>query len=528
MNRVESLDSTPKVDVNDAARAGATAQDIVDEAALTTPVETRLPPSGAWEPPMRFVETECATRFPVDTLPGWVAEFVTGVAVETQTPPDMAGTFALAVLATLLGGRVRVRSRGAHEEGVNLFVVVALPPGCRKSAVVRMMIAPLEQLERRLQDEAAPRLLEQRERLALAEANLAEARRAAKQDGNLDAVTALAKEVTDLKLPAPPRLLVDDATPERLAGLMSENGDRIAVVSAEGGIFDAFQGRYAKGPPNLDVYLKGHAGDRLTVDRVSREPNHIDRPALTVAVAVQPSILRLLATDSAMQGRGLLARFLYSVPPNPLGTRQVDPPELPQRAVEQWSRNVDKLARAVAADQSITVSLSPAALEVYRAFERELEPRLGPRGDLSQVAAWSAKLAGTSLRLAGLLHFADAAAGGDHVGDIGAGCMQRAVQLARYYLAHGLVAFGMMGADPVVGGAQRLLTWIEAHNLSEFCTRDAYHGTRTVGGSASDTKQALRLLEQHEYIRLVVPPAKSTGRPPSDRWEVNPHAWKLG
>lgn len=44
--------------------------------------------------------------------------------------------------------------------------------------------------------------------------------------------------------------------------LLHEHGDRLAILSPEGGIFDLIAGRYSStGAPNLDHFLKGHAGD---------------------------------------------------------------------------------------------------------------------------------------------------------------------------------------------------------------------------------------------------------------------------
>ena len=39
-----------------------------------------------------------------------------------------------------------------------------------------------------------------------------------------------------IHVPVLPRLLADDITPERCAGLLAKQGGRLAVVSAEGGI----------------------------------------------------------------------------------------------------------------------------------------------------------------------------------------------------------------------------------------------------------------------------------------------------
>jgi replicative DNA helicase len=79
-----------------------------------------------------------------------------------------------------------------------------------------------------------------------------------------------AAEAASLVVPPVPRWLVDDATPEALAGLLATYG-RIALLSAEGDVFDQMAGRYNQAAgPNLGVYLKGHAGDLLKVDRRGR------------------------------------------------------------------------------------------------------------------------------------------------------------------------------------------------------------------------------------------------------------------
>jgi len=61
-----------------------------------------------------------------------------------------------------------------------------------------------------------------------------------------------------------PRLLADDASPERLGTLLHDNAGRLALMSPEGDVFDLIAGRYSvNNAPNLGVYLKGHAGDAM-------------------------------------------------------------------------------------------------------------------------------------------------------------------------------------------------------------------------------------------------------------------------
>ena len=63
-------------------------------------------------------------------------------------------------LSASAGGRARVQIRPGWVEPVNLFTVVAMPPGSRKSAVFAAMTAPLLAAEQALAEHAAPLIVE--------------------------------------------------------------------------------------------------------------------------------------------------------------------------------------------------------------------------------------------------------------------------------------------------------------------------------------------------------------------------------
>src|SRR5512133_1988912 len=157
-----------------------------------------------------------------------------------------------------------------------------------------------------------------------------------------------AAEAANLVVPPIPRWLVDDATPEALAGLLATYG-RIALLSPEGDVFDQMAGRYNQtAGPNLGVYLKGHAGDLLKVDRRGRPPEYVERPCLTIGLAVQPEVLRGLASRPGFGGRGLLARFLYSLPASLVGRRQVGAPPVAPAVADRYALELQALASSLA------------------------------------------------------------------------------------------------------------------------------------------------------------------------------------
>jgi len=200
--------------------------------------------------------------------------------------------------------------------------------------------------------------------------------------------------------------------------MLRDQGGRIAAMSPEGDIFDLMGGRYSSGgQANLGVYLKGHAGDTLRVDRVGRAPEYVRYPALTMGLAVQPAVIQGLASKPEFRGRGLLGRFLFALPQNPLGSRKVAAPAVPQvvkarynvavRMLLGLSEGTDEQGRP----EPHTVTLSDQALKLLQEFESWLEPQLGEGGEMSAMTDWCGKLAGAIVRLAGILHAADQTSG---------------------------------------------------------------------------------------------------------------------
>ena len=126
-------------------------------------------------------------------------------------------------------------------------------------------------------------------------------------------------------MPPIPRLVADDVTPEAAASLLAEQGGRLAIISAEGGIFDIIAGRYSGNVPNMDLWLKGHSGDPMKVDRKGRPPEYVRRPALTLGLMIQPAVLSAIAANRQFRGRGFLARILYAYPVSKVGHRAIAP-----------------------------------------------------------------------------------------------------------------------------------------------------------------------------------------------------------
>ncbi|MEU7638768.1 YfjI family protein [Streptomyces sp. NPDC039016] len=484
----------------------------------------------SWDEPVPLKARPALPDFPVDALPGWLAAMVRGVAEETQTPADLAGSLTLAVLATAAGGRVKVCVRGHWREPVNLYTAVALDPGNRKSAVFDLMVRPLLAAEKALIELSGPVRAEAEttQRLAKAAADKAAARATNADPEQREQLTAdaisLAQTAEEMSVPSVPQLVADDVTPENVGTLLDQQGGRISCLSAEGELFDIIAGRYT-GKPNMGMFLKGHAGDMIRVNRQGREAQHIDAPAVTIGLAVQPEVLEALNRIDGADGRGLLARFLYSKPLSLVGHRNLTPDLLSEEVAATYAKHIGGLTLALAGwSDPALLQLTPEADAVLLAFQKVTESRIGEDGPLRPIVKWASKRDGAVARIAGLLHLAAHPEDGWHR-PIEAATMAAATELGDYFTAHALDVFTVMSADPAHDAALTVLSQLGTSRPEQFTKRELFRTLRRADFPAiGDLAPVLALLEEHGWIRQLPPPPRTGrgGRPPSPRYETHP------
>src|SRR5262249_37621033 len=98
-----------------------------------------------------------------------------------------------------------------------------------------------------------------------------------------------------------------------------------------------------------------------------------------------------------------------------------------------------------------------------------------------------------------------------------------AILLGDYATEHARAVFNLMGADPQVEQARRVLRWVTERKLGEFTRRDAFDQLRGVQlAKVTDLDPVLALLVVHGYLAPLAS-AKGPGRP-SQRYRVNPYA----
>lgn len=492
----------------------------------------------AWEPPTPFGEYDLPP-FPLDALPDWLRSFVQGLAVETQTPADLAATLTLANCSATLAGRVVVRVREGWTEPVNSYWLNVLGVGNCKTAVHDAAKAPLEEVEQRLCREMEPEVNRARIERDMLAARLEHLKKAAakenkpeKRQALIDEAKDAAAELAESRAPASPKLIVSgDITPEALASMLAEQGGRLFLSSDEGELFEMAAGRYGNGA-NIETLLKAHTGGKVRINRRGRA-EIIESATLTIGMTVQPDVLRGIAEKPTFRGRGLCGRFLYTIPKSLVGGRNSKPAPLSDEAQNEYTRRLktlaafEKVTNADGEPAPRVVKLSRDALDYLTAFMDELEPQMAEGGALYSVADWATKLAGAVARIAAIIHFAANAYAPGSITEIPAGSVQRAIKIGRYLIPHALAAYAEMGADPQIENAKYLLRWIQKEALAQFTKREAHRENRGRFKEVTEIEPALELLEAHGYIRALVRAADlgRPGRKASQLFEVNPAAF---
>lgn len=505
------------------------------EAGTSRPDEVEKAPE-AWEEIAPLGSRQVLPGFPLEAFTPWLGDMVRGVAEETQVPADIPAGLALGALATAAGGKVIVQVRGSWIEPTNLYLAMVAEPGTRKSANFRAMTAPLYAAEKALNEASKQkRRLAEMDRLKLEEADK-DARNKAKSGGASDLVEAVeaaaALEKAEAEMPAEVQLIAKNVTPEECSSLLAEQGGRLAVQSAEGDIFDIISGQYNNGNPVLTPFLEGHAGDVLKVNRRGRA-EYVESPALTIAVCIQPSVLTTIAEKRRLRGQGLLARFLYAIPPDYVGHRRSEPALIPDDVMDAFNTKLKALVMSLAEwDSPMTLTLTDPARKLVIEFMDELEPKLRRGGgELENLRDWASKLTGAAVRIAGLLHLAEHLEDG-YQQPIAEPTMAHAIEICRYYSDHATCAFGAMREDKNLGLARDALKWLAKRPEDKrgvFSQRDLHRGMQSRFDTVGEVAPVIALLVAHGYVRPQPAPQRSSkgGRAASPKFDVHPDVYEM-
>jgi len=293
------------------------------------------------------------------------------------------------------------------------------------------------------------------------------------------------------------------------------------VLSDEGGIFGTVAGRYNSGISNADALLKGFTGGDIRVDRRGRAPEYVERASITMGLTVQPEVLKELHSNTALRGRGLLARPIYSIPRANIGRRKsaFATRSVPTSITAAYAEGMLALLGYEqehdehGAPISRSLALSPEAIELLILFDSQVERDMCDEARLGGIAEWAGKLSGTVCRLAGILQICD-----DPASEIvGADAAWHAIQVCRYAIEHAIHAHAVMAANDDLERARIVLEAIQRQPDRDITRRDLQQRLKR-RLKAAELDGTLAVLVEHGYLRTH----------DGQAFDRNPHMGTLG
>lgn len=490
--------------------------------ALPSPVRSGPEP---WRDPAPIVSVlPPVAKLDPDMLPSVLSAYVFDVSERQQSPPDFVAVASLCGLGSLAGNRAQIRPKALDDWTVvpNLWGACIGRPSSMKSPAQDAALAPVYSL----QDEM--RRAWERERqeddidaamAALAASDAKKrAAKALKEGDRAAARAALSTEAVEGDEAPCPRLVVADATMEKLGELLAENPrgllsrrdelpgllarlDRTEFQSERAFYLEAFNG--------LSPYV---------FDRIGR--GTISIPALTLSMigGIQPSRIAPIV-QAAVNGSGddgLLQRLQLAVwPDDRTDWKWMDraPCEAARESYREAFRRVHGLTYG--RGEPAVYGFASEAQGQFRRWYEEIQQE-ARRGNIAPaLESHLLKMPKTVASLALIFHLVD---GGE--GPVSAEATGRALDWADYLRTHAsrIYASGMVAVED----AARLVIARRDSLPPQFSARDVQRKCWTGLSDRADVADAIDLLESTGHVLKHVTGSAQDGGRPATAYEWHP------
>lgn len=475
--------------------------------------------------------------FPIKALPQQVRTYIEAVTESLQVPVDMVACDVLGVISLCVQGKFQIEVKEDWTEPLNLYLATIMRPSERKSPTLKYVTQPVFDYVKSENERRKPAIEQYEFEKRLLKDKLEKKQRDfvnGKKDVSKEDVIACQTELTELEETKPLQLILDDVTPEALTKAMKDNDERMGIISAEGGIFSIMSGRYTKNTANIDIFLKAYSCEYYSTCRIGRSENELNHPCLTMILSVQPKIIMDVMNNQEFSGRGLLARFLYSMPNTKVGTRIYRTNPVPQKVKENYNDLVSRLLDIPDMFGAMTIRLSSEADYIAETFNMWIEQHL--TNELEPIEEWAGKLSGNSIRIAGLLHVIQHGLNSVNV-PLNEDTMKCAVQIAGYFLKHAQEVFETSGITESedIRNAKYIISTLKSvttdkrdkcDNRLDFITkRDLLRKCRRFK-NVSELDEALEVLIDHGYVAVRVITPVGGGRT-TEQLFINPKCWDI-
>ncbi|MDO9420323.1 MAG: YfjI family protein [Herminiimonas sp.] len=352
--------------------------------------------------------------YPVDRFHLVAQNTAAEIIGNTKAPDALVATELLTTMSVVIQGLFDIRLPIGKISPLSLYSLSIAESGERKTAVANLLSTEIRKFDeaRRKIFEAA--LVEYEAQLGIWKAVNAGLSRKLKQlvrDGEpIDQISQELKVHTESK-PIKPRyrrILFQDVTERAVMNVLEGDGESISFMSDEGALL--IKGGVLAMTATLNKIWDGVS--LLSLDRSDDVSVAVRNPRATISCMVQAKVLQKLLDKhgEVMRNSGQWARYIVACPASTQGTRFTLGGEQSWDCLNKFNDRMRELleefGRHIDSDTKQRTILEFSDEATYKWFDlsNQIEMRLSPSGDLSDIKDFASKLLETTSRVAGLLH----------------------------------------------------------------------------------------------------------------------------
>jgi hypothetical protein len=499
-------------------------KDISPRRAVATPDSTGM--NIEWSEPADL----WSARFDAVDLPsGVVPQAIECVARDQARRLGVEAGACAAALVTAIGSLVPAGNQmqmRQHDPDWKvkpiLWTALISEPGTNKSGIWKYATAPVERLEKKWAKQYA---VERRDYDRL---------NADKQKSTADKASEvpLSNSPEDwLNVAGEPvmrRKVVQDATTEQLAVILSQNEDGLLFMMDElSGFFGSMDLYRNRGGKDRPFWLQAKDGGVSIVDRRSNGTLRAENTAISVLGGIQP--LKIKALSAGLTEDGMLQRFL------PISVKRLGRGK-DVEANKEYADALEKIAEALGdSERAGLFKFSVDGDRELKSLYDFQEQALRRPGASPALRQWLEKTPNEFGRLALIFHFiewhasSEATLTGDRPPAMVSGATARR---ARRFLTEFAYPHALVFHQSILGRSEyeEHVAWIGghilAHGLSVVTLRDIYKNYGPFKSQETRTLLAsvMQAMEREDWL-YPVPVRLNEGRP--SRWFVNPAAHEV-
>lgn len=409
---------------------------------------------------------------------------------------------------------------------LSLYMISVGESGERKTGIDNVVLDPVRAYEKEMIKEYEKDLQQFKNENELYEKN----RKNLLNDENAD--MAIFDTLTPPpKAPLDPIMIVPEPTFPALIVHLAKSVPSIGLFSSEGG---QLIGGYAMKEENILNSAAGFSSlwDKGEINRARVKDGvyNLYGKRVGLNLMIQPIVAEKFFSNQTLLGQGFLSRCLICWPESTIGNRpykkeNVFEDESIKNFQIQTRKMLDFQKPFIENDKTelnpTNFPLVDEGYEHWVAFHNEVEEKMLPDGEYSQIKAFASKIPDNALRIAGILFGFNYGPDLDGLKRqiIPSLCIENSIEIAKFYLSEALRIYGINQIESDLIEAQKLLDWISGKKLKTFPTQYIYqHGPNSIR-SAKKAKSLLKILKDHGWIK----------GPEKGEWEEKKHKelWTL-